>query len=1117
MMTLKRLVLIASMALTAASSPQPVQSAGRPLLAILQSELQRNIDGLKNETAPPYFVSYTVHDARASRIAASFGALQRSDNVRTRFASIEVRVGDYGFDNTHPVKGDVNASLPRISRIPLPLTDDEPPIRLALWHATDRSYKLAAEAWTRVKTNVAAKVKEEDPAPDFSREEPQIYTGTPVAYTLDTRTWEARLRRLSAPFAEDPLVFRGEVSLQVEADNRYYTSSEGSQVATGDLTCRLSIQAATKADDGMELPLYASYFARTLEGLPDEKQLANDARDMIALLGRLRKAPLVDPFSGPAILSGRAAGVFFHEIFGHRVEGQRQKNVDDAQTFGKRIDQNVLPPFLNVVFDPMARKLGAIDLSGSYQYDDEGVKARRVTVVDQGILKTFLLGRAPLSRFPQSNGHGRAQPGFLPVSRQSNLLVESSKTVTSSTLTDMLKAEARKQGKPFGLLFENIEGGFTLTGRTTPNAFNVIPNVVYRIYTDGRAPELVRGVDLIGTPLAAFGKIIATGDKVDVFNGICGAESGGVPVSAASPPLLVSEVEVQKKSQSQETLPLLPAPQPRKKSLTQGAAGAQDSPIVSAMQDEVKRSMAELRLKDQPPPYYIAYDVDDTSTTRVAGRLGALVEDDTSHGRTLRVDVRVGDYTFDSSRFVTLDRATGTATAIAPLDDDYDALRREIWLITDAAYKRAVNVFAKKKAAFQNRAGGDAIPDFSRETPRETVLPPLSPWRPSRDAIDRVQQISAAFASSPALQSSEAGIMESRGTRYYVNSENFKVVAPVQSASMRVIADTQAEDGAVLRDFFLDVENTMQEMPPVGELVARARALAARLTAARATQPGEEYIGPVMIEGQASAELVAQRLVPLLLARRPADTENARAAQPAPNPFLSRIGSRVLPEPFSVSDTPSLKQFNGRPVPGAYAVDDEAVAAQDVTLIENGKLLTLLTSRTPQKNLLQSNGHGRGGNPQAGVFQLRSTQAVAAADLKKKYLDLLKTQNKPFGYIVRAIANPSALQVAPTDASDLLALMQGGGAPTGGVILDVVKVTPDGTETPVRGLHFATIALTAWKNVLDASTERQLYSYRNAGVTVSVIVPSLIFEELEIQKVKDIAQKPPIVPSPLKH
>jgi len=564
MKALKLFVLCPLLCLFFEPGSLPVHAqSGTRLLGLLQSELQRELQVLSKEPLPAYFASYTVHDERATRLVASFGALQRSDESHSRIASVQVRVGDYRLDNTHPIRGDFGGPPSGLTRISLPLTNDEKPIRLALWRATDRAFKQATQALTRVKTNIASKVKEEDPAPDFSREEPQTYTAAPVRHSLDLRVWEGRLRRISATFAEDPLVFRSDVSLQVEANTRYYTNSEGSQIETGELACRLFIQAMTKADDGMELPLYASHFAGTPDELPDEKQLISEAREMLGLLRRLRTAPLVDPFSGPAILSGRAAGVFFHEIFGHRIEGHRQKNVDDAQTFAKRVDQQILPPFLSVVFDPTRQMLGTTELMGHYLYDDEGVRARRVTIVDRGVLKTFLLDRAPLRAFPQSNGHGRAEPGFMPVSRQSNLLVESSRTVSSEALIDLLKEEVRKQGKPFGLLFDNIEGGFTTTGRTGPNAFNVLPNVVYRLYIDGRPPELVRGVDLIGTPLAAFGKIVATGNKVEVFNGMCGAESGDVPVSAASPSLLVSEVEVQKKAQSQEALPILRAPQPR--------------------------------------------------------------------------------------------------------------------------------------------------------------------------------------------------------------------------------------------------------------------------------------------------------------------------------------------------------------------------------------------------------------------------------------------------------------------------------------------------------------------------------------------------------------------------
>ena len=541
---------------------------------------------------------------------------------------------------------------------------------------------------------------------------------------------------------------------------------------------------------------------------------------------------------------------------------------------------------------------------------------------------------------------------------------------------------------------------------------------------------------------------------------------------------------------------------------SQPAPHAQESPIVAAMRDELKRAMADLRLKDEPAPYYIDYEIDDVSTTRIIARLGALLDDTVSRSRTLYVDVRVGDYAFDSSRFVIQGRGGGggDGSASATLDDDYDVMRRQIWLATDTAYKRAVSVFARKKAAFQNRTGGDSIPDLSREAPVATVRPASAASSVRRTWIERTQQLSALFAVSPAIESSDVWAIETRGTRYYVNSEGFTTLMPIQLATVRVTAESQADDSMMLRDGFSLIENRLEDMPPMSALTARTSSVVQHLTAQRSAPVGEEFTGPLLLEGQASAEFVAQTLVPLMVARRPADSDNPRFAQSQGqgSPFLRRIGLRVLSDSFSASDTPSLEMYGGRPVPGAYAADDEGMPPKDVTLVEKGRLLTLLTSRTPQKNLLQSNGHGRAGGAQAGVFQLQSAQAVPASELKAKYLEVLKAQDKPFGYIVRGIANPSEITV--------------GGGPGGPFILDVVKVTLDGREEPVRGLRFGNVAPTVFRDLVEASQERLLYNYRVSGTdAASLIVPSLMFEELELLKVTDVLQKPPIVPSPLRN
>ena len=310
----------------------------------------------------------------------------------------------------------------------------------------------------------------------------------------------------------------------------------------------------------MELPLYKSYFAREPDGLMEDDEILSDVATMIEKLEELQNAPVVDPYTGPAILSGRAAGVFFHEVFGHRVEGHRQKSEEEGQTFKKKIGEKILPDHLHVVFDPTRTEYKGSYLAGHYNYDEEGVQARPVQVVEAGIFKSFLMSRSPIDGFPLSNGHGRAQAGYRPVARQSNLLVETSHPISEQELRQKLIDECTNQGKPFGLLFQDIRGGFTITGRTIPNVFNVLPTEVYRVYTDGRPDELVRGVDLVGTPLVMFSMVADAGDQFDIYNGICGAESGGVPVSAVSPALFVTQVEVQKKSKSQERPPILPRP-----------------------------------------------------------------------------------------------------------------------------------------------------------------------------------------------------------------------------------------------------------------------------------------------------------------------------------------------------------------------------------------------------------------------------------------------------------------------------------------------------------------------------------------------------------------------------
>ncbi|MFP4542823.1 MAG: metallopeptidase TldD-related protein [Candidatus Kapaibacterium sp.] len=536
------------------------KGAENPLLSAAEKEMHRTMKELYAEPVPPYYISYSITETKSNTLSASWGEIVSDDSDFRRLCDIDLRVGDYEFDNTHIIRGNAFNLSGGTMPTELPLSDDENSIRTALWFATDKTYKNAIERYEKAKTNKAVKVAEEDTSADFSREEPAKYFGDAKTIGFDKEKWKGVLKRLSAKFLDYPHIYSAMVNITTELHNKNFINTEDSKLSWYETNCRITVYAKTKADDGMSLPLYETYFAFTPEGLPSEQEIANDIDKMIKLFAELRTAPIAETFSGPAILSGEASGVFFHEIFGHRVEGHREKDPNSSQTFKESVGKSILPNFIDVVFDPTRPELEGIALSGYYRFDDEGVEAQKVVSVDDGIFKSFLMSRSPIEGFPNSNGHGRKQAGFRAVSRQSNLIVQAAKTDDIESLRDQLRKEAKKQDKEYGLYFEKVSGGFTFTNRTIPNAFNVMPLVVYKVYADGRPDELVRGVDLIGTPLTTFSNIIAAGNDLGVFNGICGAESGGVPVSACSPSLLVSEIEVQKKKKSQAKPPILPAP-----------------------------------------------------------------------------------------------------------------------------------------------------------------------------------------------------------------------------------------------------------------------------------------------------------------------------------------------------------------------------------------------------------------------------------------------------------------------------------------------------------------------------------------------------------------------------
>lgn len=539
----------------------PADAAPSPVLLAMQQELARSMETLKTGPLPAYFLSYEIVDRHSVSVQGAYGTINSSVDSRARSLALDLRVGSSLFDNTHQIRGGMPSFdvSDRFTLAQVPVEDDPTAIRRVLWYQTDSRYKRAVERYTQAKANAQVRVAAEDSSADFSPEPAVTAIEPAVDIALDRRAWEQKIRRYTAPFARTDDIYDGQAVLTAQGETRWYVNSDGSTLQTSSTSYRLLVIASSKAADGMVLPRYESFLASTPAGLPDDATVLKAVDRMIADLHALKKAPVVEALTAPAILSGRASGVFFHEVFGHRVEGQRQKNENEAQTFKKKVGESVLPASFSVYFDPTLRRLGSVELAGFYSYDNEGVRSRRVNVVENGVFRNFLMSRSPIAGFDHSNGHGRGQPGFAPTARQSNLVVTSTASVSHDSLKKMLVGLIREQNKPYGLVFDDIEGGFTMTQRTIPNAFNVLPVMVYRVFPDGRE-ELVRGVDLVGTPLTVFSRIVAADNVTSVFNGVCGAESGWVPVSASSPAVLISQIEVQRKDKSQEKPPILPPP-----------------------------------------------------------------------------------------------------------------------------------------------------------------------------------------------------------------------------------------------------------------------------------------------------------------------------------------------------------------------------------------------------------------------------------------------------------------------------------------------------------------------------------------------------------------------------
>ncbi|MBI5769180.1 MAG: hypothetical protein HZA93_15410 [Verrucomicrobia bacterium] len=542
-------------------------------------------------------------------------------------------------------------------------------------------------------------------------------------------------------------------------------------------------------------------------------------------------------------------------------------------------------------------------------------------------------------------------------------------------------------------------------------------------------------------------------------------------------------------------------------------AATADDTVMRAMRDELARSMSQLQLENLEKPYFIAYRVQDARSQGVAAQLGSALGRFDGRNRTVAIEVRVGSPAFDNTNFQSFGPG-GSSSATLALDDHYDTLRRQLWLATDRAYKAAAEQFSRKKAALQNKTRTEVLPDFSPQAP--VTLTDLHPGKPID--LDRaeamVRELSAVFREPPLVDSSIVRLTAVEETTRYVNSEGSAFTRTEFQISVVAGAATQAPDGFPLDDHFITHARAWDALPPKAELAAALRQLTRRLAAQRDAQLLDQYNGPVLLEGQAAVEIFAQVIAPLLGARpRPIVDSGGRGGRggfgpsgASENPFLDKLGARVLPDMFTVVDNPTLTTLNGQPLFGDARIDDEGVPTRAVTLVEKGRLRTLLTSRAPVRGVPRSTGSVRNGSVVPSNLIVSANDGLDAAALKAELLKLVEQRGKDYGVIIRRLGDPN-LRAGP-------GLSGRTGARVEPVIL-AVKVFPDGREEPLRNVDIAGIEPPSFKDILVAGREPHLSTVPFRSSTCSFAVPSLLFEDLTLKKPAGEISRPPIAKHPL--
>lgn len=1069
---------------TALSATQPF------LLKVLKKEIDYNFKTLQTNEINPYYIVYRVEDIEIENFNFKDGNLTIKYKRHSRNFDVGVRVGSYEIDNTHHIrKGrSLKKTIMRFSGT-IPIGDNDIGIRQSIYFATDGAYKQAVKNYKNILENLKTQAEEEDTAPDFLPQKPHQLYIPDEKIDFNAGNLVTILAECSKIFKDNVNIIENSVNLIYTYKTKYFIDTEGTEYVYPDNLITINISIFGRAKNGMSVQRYRSLYYRNMDDIANRDELIGTCKSLEKELDELIEVESGEPYSGPAIFSGKAAAVFFHEIFGHRMEGHRHRDETFGQTFTRKVGEEILSDFITIIDDPTLKEYQNEYLNGYYPVDDEGVLTSPVSIVENGILKTFLMCRKGVQKFDKSNGHGRGSIGRNPVSRMGNLLIKSKKKETMQDLRKKLIELCKEQGKEFGYLFKEVRGGFTTTQRSGPQTFKVLPILVYKIHTDGKPDTLVNGVDIVGTPLASISKILTTSSDYDIFNGMCGAESGHVPVSCIAPDILFEEIEIEKKQKSFDSDPILSPIQFGEKS---------SRSIEDAMNDEIKRNMTELVLDDNQPPFFIAYNKIKQDNRYIRSEYGNAIDIMDVTYSEIYADVKVGSYATNQRYFS--DKAIGMIrhNKRTDINDDYYSLRKDLWRLTDEIYKNNIEKFAIKKNYLKNQPQIEISSDFSKEKGTEYIEKEttrdfnLLEWE---KVVNELSKISLDY---PDINQVTLNLGAINQKSIYINSENSKLIKYPQLQAFFVEYLGQRDDMENIKmvqqiwipidkkpDFLLEKKQEIHDNHKLFQSLLHCDNI-------------EDYSGPILLEADSAADLLINlQLKDLFIGGTPLLNTKYGEKRSLFNKYKGRI---ILPSFISIYDDPTRLQFNNELLIGHYKFDREGIPAQKVEIVSNGKLINSIYSRRPDKFNSNSSGHGRQYTHSGDIFPIFSNLFIESKktktqnELKQLLIKKCKDNGLEYGLIIKKVTH-------------------------NGRLLETYQVDVEtGKETLVYGGKIENYNIKTLKDIAAVSDKQIVKEYFsfNPENCQTVILPDFLIDDIDIIYEKGDKPIRPAGLSPLK-